>query len=478
MAVVIGLMFKQQLQSLLQPFKSAAAGIMASRVFWVSVATLAIPVAAQMMLQSFLGMADVLMVGSLGPTSIAAVGLAAKLHFLLLVLMAGIGAGCGILVAQYSGADNVAACQRTVGLSLMVGVGVMVPFTLAFAFLSDYWVAVINPDPEVAALTARYLQITAPVLILTQLIIVYEAGLRSLGNTGAPLVMGIIAALMNIGLNYALIFGHWGFPAMGVEGAAWATLVARAVQLGAMCLWLYSRSHNLALRKKHFIAALDIVELRKFAVFATPLVINHIIWGVGNATYHVLTGYAGTDALAVMGVIVPIESLFFSLFVGLSNASTVLIGRALGGDRPEEAWRLHRFFDQLTIALVVSLSLGLWLARPWVISVFGELDTHTASLLSDTLAIFCLLIWVKVLNMIRILGVLRAGGDNHFCLVTDIVVMWFIGIPIYSIAVFWGDVPFLTIYALMYIEDIAKFIPVRIRVGLRSWMNNLALPVR
>lgn len=446
-----------------------------ARQFWLGLAMLALPVAAQMMLQSFLGMADVLMVGSLGAEAIAAVGLAAKLHFLLLVLMVGIGAGCGILVAQYTGAGDFPACQRTVALSLLVGAVVMIPFTLAFAFFSPWWVGLINPDPLVVELTSRYLQITAPVLLLMQVVVVFEAGLRSLGNTGMPLVMATFAAVINIVLNYVLIFGHFGFPAMGVAGAAWATLIARVLQLLGMLAWLYLRGHGLALRPDHFRRAWDRQQLQRFASFAAPLVINHIVWGVGNAAYHVLTGYAGTDALAVMGVIVPVESLFFSLFVGLSNASTVLIGRALGGSNTDDAWRLHRFFDQLTIGLVVGLSLVLFLLRPWVVSVF-DLDAHTAALLQDTLAIFSLLTWIKVLNMIRILGVLRAGGDNRFCLITDSVVMWAIGVPVFTAAVLWWQLPFLAIYTLTYVEDMAKFLPVRRRIGLRCWMNNLTRP--
>lgn len=111
-----------------------------------------------------------------------------------------------------------------------------------------------------------------------------------------------------------------------------------------------------------------------------------------------------------MGVIVPIESLFFALFIGLANASAVLVGRALGGDNHDEAWRLYRFFDQLTIGLVVSGCLILWLIRPWVIAIFDQLDPAAEALLADVLAVFSLLIWVKVLNMMRIMGVLRAGG--------------------------------------------------------------------
>ncbi|WP_185233161.1 MATE family efflux transporter [Teredinibacter franksiae] len=448
---------------------------LSSRTLWVSVLSLALPVAAQMILQSLIGMADVLMVGNLGPAALAAVGLAAKLHFLLLVLMAGLGAGCGILVAQYTGASNMPACQRTVALTLFVGAVVMIPFTLAFAFLSELWVPLINPDAEVARLTITYLKITAPVLLITQVIIIYEAGLRALGNTGLPLAMGALAGLCNIILNYALIFGHFGFPAMGVEGAAWATLVARALQLTGTLLWVYHKKHAFALAKSHFVAAANRQDLKRFVNFSLPLVINHIVWGVGNATYHVLTGYAGTDALAVMGIVVPIESLFFSIFIGLSNASTVLIGRALGGDKTDEAWQLYGFFIRLTMVLAAVLSVSLWFARPLVVGIFDELDVQTATLLNNTLAIFCVLVWIKTMNMVRILGVLRAGGDNRFCLTTDTLVMWGLGVPLYAFTIFSLDVSFLVIFALMFVEDTAKFLPVWVRIRFRRWMKNLTV---
>ena len=436
---------------------------------------MAVPVAGQMMLQSLFGMADVLMVAELGPVAVAAVGLAAKLHFLLIVLMAGIGAGCGILIAQYSGANDFASGQKTLVLSLFVGCLVMIPFTLAFAFFSDFLVALINPDPEVVRLASHFLRITAFTLLLTQIIVIYESALRALGSTGLSLIAGVTSAAINVLLNYVLIFGHLGFPAMGVEGAAWATLLSRTVQLSLILVRLYCCKHGFALFPSHFVAAFDMKALLHFLKFITPLVINHLVWGIGNTTYHVLTGYAGTDALAVMGMLVPIESLFISIFVGLSSAAAVMIGRALGAGDQQLAWQLHRLFERFTLILVLFLSAMLWFSRPWIVMMFGDLTPDMAQLLSNTLGIFSLLIWLKMFNMLRVLGVLRAGGDNRFCLLTDTIAMWGIGIPLYSIAVFSGAYGFLIIYALMYIEEIAKFLPIYKRLGRRKWMNNLTV---
>jgi len=443
------------------------------RAFWYLVLSLALPVALQMLLQSVIGMTDVIMIGDLGATSVAAVGLASKIHFLLIVLMSGFATGCSVLIAQYYGARDSASCQRILAVTLIVGILVISPFVLLFAFGSTTWVPLINPDPEVTRLTALYLTITAPVLLLTQLIVIYEASLRALGNTTMPLAGGMIAAIANVALNYALIYGNWGFPALGVAGAAWATVIARALQLAFVMGWLYARKHPFALSWKGLAAGLDKSHMLRYLAFVLPLVANYTIWAIGNSAYHIITGFAGTDALAVMGVLVPIESAFFALFIGLANASAILIGRSLGGDRQDDALRLHRFFNRLALVLVVLLSIGLWFARPWVLAIFDQLDDSSTVLLYNTLGVFCALVWLKIFNMMRIIGVLRAGGDNRFCLITDTIVMWLIGIPVYAAAVFFGHLWFVWIYALMFVEDAFKFWPVAHRIRHRKWMRNL-----
>ncbi len=443
------------------------------RAFSRSVLLLSLPVAAQMLLQSLLGMADVIMVGGLGATAIAAVGLAAKIHFLLLVLMSGLATGCSILIAQYTGAKDFPSCQRTLAVTLLVGTLVMLPFTLAFGFASNIWVSWVNPDPEVVELAAQFLIITAPTLLLTQWIVIYEASLRALGSTTMPLVAGVFAAALNIVGNYALIEGNWGFPALGVAGAAWATLSARILQLFIVVGWVYARKHGFALNLAQLRMGLDKTQVNRYLAFSMPLVANYAIWAVGNSTYHLTTGYAGTNALAVMGVIVPIESAFFALFVGFANASAVLIGRELGAGNNDTAWHLHKFFDRLTFILLIIFCTLLWFARSWVLTIFDQLDENSTDLLFNTLGVFCLLVWVKVINMMRIIGVLRAGGDNRFTLITDTVVMWAFGLPIYIATVFLAKISFVYIYALMFLEDGLKFIPVIRRIGSQKWMKNL-----
>lgn len=443
------------------------------RAFLFSVLILALPIAAQMLLQSLLGMADVIMVGDLGSTAIAAVGLAAKIHFLLLVLMSGLATGCSILIAQYTGAKDFVSCQKTLAVTLFVGTIVMLPFTLVFGLGAPLWIDVINPDLHVSQLAAQYLVITAPVVLLTQWIVIYEASLRALGNTSMPLIAGVFAALLNTLLNYVLIGGNWGFPALGVAGAAWATLISRMLQLFIIIGWIYLKKHGFGLSLNQLKQGYDRIQIRRYLAFALPLVANYAIWAIGNSTYHVVTGFAGTDALAVMGVMAPVESAFFALFIGLANASAVLIGRELGAGNNVAAWSLHQFFERITFILLVICCAALWFSRSWVLQIFSQLEPQAAELLFDTLGVFAFLVSLKIINMMRIIGVLRAGGDNRFPLFIDTVAMWGVGLPIFVAAVFLCDLPFFYIYALIFVEEVVKYIPVIRRIRLRRWMNNL-----
>ncbi len=440
-------------------------------IFWRRVLLLALPVALQMLLQSALGMADVAMVAGLGSATVAAVGLAAKLHFLLLVLMAGIGTAGSILIAQYVGARDIPGGQRVLAATLFIGSAVALPLMLLFA-LGRLWLGWLNPDPAVIEVATRFLWITAPVVLFTQCIVIYEAALRAMGITLLPLTAAAAAAALNILLNYVLIFGHFGFDAMGAEGAAWGTLIARGVQVSIMLGWLYARRQPFALGGRALLAGTRGRTLRHFITFAAPLVVNHVIWGVGNAAYHVGMGYAGTEALAVMGVMVPFETAFFALFVGIANASAVMVGNALGADNPDEARRLQVFFDRLTLVLVGCLSALVLTLGPGLIRDLEVLEPATAGLLINALYVFCAGVWLKVLNMIRILGILRAGGDNRFCLITDIIVMWLFGLPLFLTAVS-REFAFLTLYALTYVEDLLKFLPVLLRIRTGIWIRNL-----
>lgn len=435
--------------------------------------SIVLPVAAQVLLQSLLGMADVTMVGSLGDTAVASIGLAAKLHFLLLVFMNGIATASSILIAQYLGASRKDQCLKVLTSTLVVGIFTAVPFIGLFSFGTDTWLQWLTPDPQVVAIAGEYLRITALTILFVQVIVILESALRAMGQTSLSLIAAVISISLNVLCNYILIFGKWGFPELGVSGAAWGTLIARVIQLLFFIIWLEIKKHDFRLSALPYAAGLEISAIRSLVIFSIPLVANYLFWAIGNTLYHVLTGFSGTAALAVMGIMVPMEMCLFSIFIGFSSASSVLIGQALGANDKERAWALFRFFDCLAIALVATLCTSLWFLKDTILRIYSDLDIETRDLLEHVIQIFCLTFWVRVMNLMRIVGVLRAGGDTKFCLWLDVIVMWLLGIPIYAAAIFISPLNFAWIYALIFLEDFAKIIPVHWRLKGKRWMRNL-----
>ena len=228
----------------------------ADQAFWRKLAALAIPISMQSMLFSVLGLVDILMVARLGDSSVAAVGLAGRVFFMNLLVIFGISGAMSILAAQYFGANNQAGIRQVIVQSLLLSTLFCLPFVI-FYLINPFWiVSLASNDPEVIALAAHYLWITAPSFIATIIVVPLESALRSIGQAKIATYIGIVAIVANIVLNALLIFGLFGFPALGVAGSAWGTALSRLLQT-ILIVWLIIKAYpELIPRKADIKAAL------------------------------------------------------------------------------------------------------------------------------------------------------------------------------------------------------------------------------
>lgn len=446
---------------------------MSYRHFWQQVWGLALPVAVQSALVAALGMADVLMVAHLGSEAVGAVGLSAKLNFVLILVMAALGTGCSILVAQYFGAGKHEKVKQTLAFALAVGCAVMLPFTILIITQAELLVSLGSSDALVIELGTDYLTLMGLTLFTTQAIIVYESAMRSIGRTGWPLKYAAVAIVMNIALNYWFINGGMGIPAMGVVGAATATILARLFQISWIIRDL-QRTPSLQLSVSAFQSLRTSTLPRRFISVSWPLVLNFTIWSIGSLGYHLIAGQMGTVPLAVMSLLAPIEGMYHALFFGLVNACGIMIGQRLGrGQFGEAEWLAHRF---LAFAPAGSLLLGLLLLvlSPFLLGMMQIDDLETSRQTQWAMVVMCLGFWIKVFNMTAIQGILRAGGDSRFCLGMDMVALWLVGLPLTWVAAFIWELPFTLVYALVLSEEVIKAAGVFWRVRQRHWLANLA----
>ncbi|WGV98333.1 MATE family efflux transporter [Vibrio sp. YMD68] len=437
-----------------------------------TMAKLAFPVAIQSALVAVLSLADVLMVSDLGMEATAAVGIASKWLFVAIMIAAGVGSANGILVAQYWGRSDRSSAKTVTVMALKYGAKLIVPATVIITLFSSSIMLLQTTDVSVIELGSEYLWYALPVLLLTHIIIVIESSLRSSGNAMLPLILAAITIAINIALNYLLINGGFGIPALGVAGAALATSISRALQVAMFVFILYRRRHWLLTAK-----TLDCGArlMNSFKSLAVPTMYNAVLWAMGTLSYQMIFGHMGTTELAVFSMLGPFELLCYSAFFGISTACSVLLGQSLGRDDFQQAIAMTQFFIKFVLSVGLAVSLAITLGKEQVILWLNLDDPTLYALASPALGLFAMIIWLRMLNMVIINGILRAGGENQFCLRMDFISMWMIGIPLTTIGAFVFDLPFASVFALMLVEEVVKFGLCFHRYLRRTWVNNLTI---
>ncbi len=265
------------------------------RRFYSSMLKLAVPITIQQLISSSTNLLDVLMIGQLGETSIAALGLSNQIFFLLTLFLFGISSGSAIFTAQYWGKGDMVNMRKVMGIGLTLAFSVALFYTLIALIIPETILGLYTNDQAVIEIGSQYLRIVGFGYIFTAVSLTYMFVLRSTQNVRLPMTITIIALSSNIFLNYCLIFGNFGFPELGVQGAAIGTLIARIFEFILMIYFSY---------RFKTAAAAKIQELRySFSFFkqvlktSMPAAINEVIWSLGITTYYAVYARIGTDAV-------------------------------------------------------------------------------------------------------------------------------------------------------------------------------------
>ena len=444
------------------------------RPFWVSLLGLALPISFQQMLTASFNLVDIGMIGQLGSNELAAVGLISKLFFVSMHLIGGLAGGVGVMVAQYSGKGNKSGEKSILALALLVASVLTLPLTLISWFAPSFVMRQLTDQVLLQAMGAEYLKITAPVHWLTSIILVIASVMRSTKRSKIPLFAAICGILLNSLLNYLFIFGYGFLPALGIKGAAYATVIARVVEL----IWLCSTAYALSLpfsfsSWKDFASHLSWNEFKRLFQTTFPIILGEVSWSVGVMMYYIIYGYIGVEALAAMSLLEPIEGIFIQFFIGFGSACGIMLGNDLGADRPEKAFSKGILFLMIIPFSGMLAGLGLMLLHTPVFMFFNHLGAEVLALVGDILIIMGATLFIKLFNMTSMMGVLRSGGDTKYAFLIDLGSMWGVGVPL----AFLGGVVFglnlQWVYVLILIEELVKLVWSMSRIKSKRWLNNL-----
>lgn len=411
------------------------------------------------------------MIGKLGEAEIAAVGIANQYFFFFNMVLVGLCAGCGIFIAQFWGKRDVKNIKRIVGIGLMSAISISLVFMVAGIYRPTQVIALFNNDHLVLDLGTKYLKIVIFSYLFTGITFVYNFSLRSIGKTTQPMLIGVAALICNAFFNYVLIFGKFGAPAMGVAGAALATVIARVVETTLLVLTVYLSKGVLAASFRELVDFnLEFFKNSYRTIF--PVMLNDICWGLASLVYVVVYGRMGTQAVAAIQICNTISNLFMVVIFGMSSAAAVMIGNSIGAG---EEWRSRDYAKRFTmLSVVVGVVLGLLLAltSPLILNIFNVSPTVRSSS-QIILYIVSVLFSIRVLGIMLIVGILRGGGDAKQAFIIEGFTMWFIGVPLTILGAFVFKLPVQFVYALAMAEELSKVIMGLMRLKSGRWINNV-----
>ncbi|MEM5947259.1 MATE family efflux transporter [Spirochaetia bacterium 38H-sp] len=426
-----------------------------SPLFFKRVFVLALPIASQNLLFSSLNMLDIFMIGQLGTDPVSSVSLANQVSFIVFLFIFGIGTGSSVFWAQFWGAGNKKDMHAVMGIALTAGLTMSLFVSLlVFMFPGDIF-SFLSPDNNVRKLGADYLKWMWPTYPFTAVSLIYAIALRSTGNARLPFLISSLSLLINTVGNYILIFGKIGFPAMGVEGAAIATLIARATEAFLTVFFVYARKTAFAAPLKNLFSASTHL-IKDYIKKVWPVVTNELGWSLGMSAYQVIFARVSTDMVAANTLAGTLINFAVVFFVGSSNACGVMIGNALGAHRTKRAKSYAKAFAVWAFLLGVFFGLLLILASD-IFSRLFNISTNARYLLRVYIILFGCFMGFKIFNWHTVVGIFRSGGDTSFCMLMELGSVWLIGVPLVFLSALIWDLSFFWIIFLMQTEELVKF---------------------
>ena len=439
--------------------------------------TIGIPVSIENMIYSLMNFIDVFMVGKenvvlgLGTAAVAGLGFANQIFMIFIVSLFGLNSGGGILAAQYYGKKDYKNLKKCLGITITVGLLFSFLFFLMGLFIPEKIIGIFTSDPKVLKLGANYFRIIALIYPLIGLGYSFNMQLRAIGKNQYSLYSTIIGLCINLVGNYLFINGKLGFPAMGVVGAAIATVIARIVSVFYLIYIIYKNKLPMAGNFQELFK-LSWSFIAKALKISLPVFGHEIMWVTGVSMYVIIYGRIGTEATAAIQVVKSISNLVFTLVFGLSSGTAAIIGQEIGAGNEENAYKYA--VELLKISLVIGTAVALFVyAICPVVLILMKVDSAIYPLARQIVFSEGILIIIKTTGTLFIVGVLRAGGDTLWTMFADLIPLWTFAIPLTYIAGLKFGLPIALVYLCSGSDELLKMPFCIQRLKSRKWINNL-----
>lgn len=435
---------------------------------------LVLPIAVQNLMTALVSASDALMLGFLNQSSLSAVSLATQVQFVLNLFFAALTIGTTILAAQYWGKGDREAVENVLAIALRSSMLISAVFFLAASLAPGMLMRIFTNETELISLGIPYLRVAGLSYLCMGISQIYLCVMKNSGRVMRSTVYGSVAVVLNLILNAVLIFGLFGFPALGIVGAAVATVISRIVEL-ALVLWENRKKDIIRIRLRYLRTPCP--QLKKdFYRYTSPVLANELVWGCGFTMFSVIMGHLGNDAIAANSIANIMKNIIACLCLGIAAGSSIIVGNELGSGNLERAKDYGGRLCRVSLAAGAVSGMILLVCSPLVLGFAVSLSGQARHYLKIMLCICSYYLIGKSINSTVVAGIFCAGGDTRFGLLCDTVTMWIIIVPVGMLAAFVWDLPVMVVYFLLNLDEFVKIPAVYRHYKQYKWLKNLTVP--
>ena len=441
------------------------------KTFLLTLVTLMVPMILQNLLTLGTQMMDSIMLGQLGQNELSASSLANQPFFIFNLLIFGMASGSSVLNAQFWGKRDIRSIKIIISICLKVAFTVSILLAAVVMLFPRAVMAVYTNDQAVMELGAQYLQVIGWCYIFHGIASTLLTSIRSVGIVRVAVVDSVFALVCNTSLNYILIFGKLGFPALGVRGAAIATVITRIGEVAIVLTYLLFIDKKLKFRPRD-LAAFEMGLLKNYLKNGLPVAFNEVFWSIGVSIQSMILGRLGADAVSASQMSSIVQQFATVFIFGVANAAAIIIGNDIGAGRMEEAKSRIRAFRWIAVWVgLFAAGVILVLSRPVV--GFYNVPEETKELALQMLRMLSVIVLFVSQTGIGVVGLLRGGGDPRFGVFVDLCGLWLFAVPAALLAAFVFHAPVLAVYLCSKLDEPVKLVMLTWRMRNDRWIKDV-----
>ena len=440
------------------------------RSFYRSLVTLAVPISLQNLVTFAVSFADNVMIGSLGDDAISGVYIGGQLQSVLQMFVGGIEGAILILAAQYWGKKDTQSIRKVVSIGIKFALAVGLLSSLVAVLFPQWVIRAFTTEPGVIQEGAAYVQIVGFTYLFFSVSQVMIAAMRSVETARIGLYISCMALVINVCLNYVFIFGHFGFPAMGVRGAALATLVSRILEMCVGVGYVFFVDKKLRFGLKDLLYT-DRQLLRDFIRYGLPVIGGQVVWAINSLANTKILGYYSAGVIAAASITGMLHNLVYVWMNGMSSAVGIITGKTVGAGQYEKMKEYSKTVQMIFLFVGLISGAAVFLARDGFISLYNA-SPEAQAYSRQFINVISVTIIGTCYQAACLFGLVKSGGDISFVFKNDTIFVFLVVIPSSLLAMWLGAPPWV-VFACLKCDQILKCFVAIVKINRYNWMKNL-----